>query len=158
MAVKAFTYQYLAYAYPLTPGSGQNITVKFCGVQLTCSSLAPIALYLRDLVILSLGQRWSLFVSFIFFVEARQKLVLLGIYFSGSVMFFLLTILQCLYSPILVRFLTGTNASPACKLNLSLLLIRPTWLCLVQQTAALSFCNLFSDFAQLCVAGLCGLF
>ena len=127
MAVKAFTYQYLAYTYPPTPGSGQNITVKFCGVQLTCSSLAPIALYLRDLVILSLGQRWSLFVSFIFFVEARQKLVLLGIYFSGSVIFFLLTILQCLYSPILVRFLTGTVA---CRASHFIELPRQTPFCL----------------------------
>ena len=43
------------------------------------------ALCLRDLVFLNLGQRGHCFLVFIFFVEARQKLVLLGIYFFGLV-------------------------------------------------------------------------
>ena len=42
-----------------------------------------IAVCLRDLVILSLGQRGHCGLVFIYFVEARQILVLLGFYFLG---------------------------------------------------------------------------
>ena len=42
-----------------------------------------IALCPRDIVILSLGERGHCLLISIFFVETRQKLVLLGIYFSG---------------------------------------------------------------------------